>query len=80
MAMFFFRLPHPILCQACQQGNLEAVKIILEAGANPNHFDVNKIAPIHYGAGKIEILKLLHEKGGDINLFDLIRKPHCFMP
>lgn len=38
--MFFFRLPHPILCQACQAGNLEAVKIILEAGANPNHFDV----------------------------------------
>lgn len=39
-SIFFIRLPHPILCQACQAGNLEAVKIILDAGANPNHFDV----------------------------------------
>lgn len=30
------------------------------------------IAPIHYGAGNLEILKLLQEKGGNINLLDLV--------
>lgn len=62
-----------------QEGNLSVVKLLLEAGLNPNIINIQKIdkkdvsflainSAISYG--HIDIVKLLIEYGADLNYFD----------
>lgn len=52
-------------------GNLEAFRILLELGANPNQYKPDGVGPpvwLSAGGGKREALQLLLEYGGDPNL------------
>ena len=57
------------LHEACTHGNLEIVKLLLDAGAGLDERGDNKSTALHCSAqgGHLEILKLLVERGGDYN-------------
>ena len=58
------------LSSATQADNTaDIISILLKAGANPNRFDNEKLAPIHYVAmsNDMELLDLLIEYGADVN-------------
>ena len=45
----------------------------MERGADINAFDYNKWTPLHWAArynNNVDVLKLLIEKGADVNSFD----------
>lgn len=58
--------------EACMVGQLEIVKILLEAGANPYHANIIDELPLHVTAksqkpGSLEIMELLIATGVDVN-------------
>lgn len=57
---------------ACSAGHTDIVKTLLDAGANVNNANANKVTSLHYAASKsrLEICKILIEKGADINARD----------
>jgi len=57
------------LCIASQEGELNIVKLCIEAGVGLNLFYEKKWLPLHLacGDGQLEIVKLLIEHGADIN-------------
>src|SRR4029453_4363438 len=61
--------PVPSLLQACKAGNLDAVRSLLDGGADPNAAMDDGLAPLHYatGTGQVEIAKLLIEKGANVD-------------
>lgn len=55
---------------AMRAQNVEAAKVLLEAGADPNIANEKKITPLAYINGmpeELELLKLMLDKGGDVN-------------
>lgn len=54
---------------AAHDGNLEAVKRLVQAGFPLNAFDEISKTPLHYAAenGHIEVVKFLIEAGADVN-------------
>jgi len=57
-------------------GDIEAVKILLEAGANPNSLDsINGTTPI-FDAWQPEIVKLLIKYGADVNFIKVTGIEH----
>ncbi|RDD36855.1 Serine/threonine-protein phosphatase 6 regulatory ankyrin repeat subunit A [Trichoplax sp. H2] len=50
--------------------NIEAIRFLLENGADPNHLDFSLTTPIHWAAvfGHLDALKLMYEHHGDINI------------
>ncbi len=61
------------LLYASAQGYPRIVRLLLDAGANPNVGNVNRITPLMYGAryGNIEVCKLLLEHGANTDLQDI---------
>ena len=61
--------PDGALIQATKDGNIEAVKQHLAAGADVNARDANGLTPLHGAAflGEKEIVELLIAKGADVN-------------
>ncbi|GAA5911515.1 hypothetical protein JCM6882_000524 [Rhodosporidiobolus microsporus] len=57
---------------AAGEGSLDAVKGFLDSGISPNALDDNSYSPLHAAAswGHADILRLLVERGGNINLAD----------
>lgn len=49
------------LTYAIINGNPEAVKVLLQAGANPNKLHTETISPVAHAIGKEEIIQLLNE-------------------
>ncbi|MBH0096216.1 ankyrin repeat domain-containing protein [Psychrobacter sp. NZS113] len=51
--------------------NVDAAKLLLEAGADPNIPDEKKLTPLAYINGvpeQLDLLKLMLDKGGDVNI------------
>jgi len=55
---------------AIQHDDLEAVKVLLEHGADVNKADAYGNAPLHYAIGNPVMLKVLLEHGADVNKAD----------
>ena len=61
------------LMLACQKGNVEAIKVLLNAGAGSNITDTNGHTWIHYAVASDcskETLQIIIEYGGDVNALD----------
>jgi ankyrin repeat protein len=72
LRMFERGLELPLL-SACQEGNYEVAKVLLEKGADPNKFLMGSWTPIEavfarHQENRYEIAKLLIEYGADVNL------------
>ena len=52
---------------AALYGSPEAVRIVLEAGADPNARNQSQVTPLIFGAYDFEKTRLMVEKGGDVN-------------
>ena len=52
---------------AALYGSTEAVRIVLEAGGDPNARNRSQVTPLMFGAYSFEKTRLLVEKGGDVN-------------
>lgn len=63
-----------MLFLACQESSLEAVKLLVENGANVNENDENDITPLMIAAqnDQFEIGKYLIESGADVNATDTL--------
>jgi len=61
------RLDETPLHYAAVYGSAEAVRILLEAGADPNARNRAQATPLIYAAYSLEKTRLLVEKGGDVN-------------
>ncbi|KAF6788786.1 ankyrin repeat domain-containing protein 52 [Colletotrichum sojae] len=57
---------------ACDKGNLEAVRLVMEAGANIDMVDHRRRTPIYAAShnGHVDVIKVLLEKGADISVAD----------
>ncbi|GAA6034802.1 hypothetical protein JCM8097_009306 [Rhodosporidiobolus ruineniae] len=57
---------------ACAEGNIDAVRGFLDSGISPNQLDDNSYSSLHAASSwnQRDILRLLVERGGDINLTD----------
>ena len=57
---------------AAQAGHLEIVRLLLERGANVNHFDHDDFSPVTSAAraGKWAVVRLLAEHGADFHKWD----------
>jgi ankyrin repeat protein len=60
------------LHSASHNGDLPAVKELLQKGRNPNHFDEGGCTPLHYAAAAnhIEVAKALLAAGAKVNAQD----------
>jgi ankyrin repeat protein len=61
------RLDSTPLHYAALYGSADAVRIVLEAGGDPNARNKSQATPVMYGAYDFEKTRLLVEKGGDVN-------------
>jgi ankyrin repeat protein len=61
------RLDSTPLHGAALYGSADAVRILLDAGADPNARDKSEATPLLYAAYSLEKTRLLVEKGGDVN-------------
>lgn len=61
------RLGMTPLMHAAAFGSVEAVKILLDAGADPKAQDPRGGTALHYGAWDVERVRLLVAKGADVN-------------
>lgn len=57
----FERAPKSMALKATNTGRIEAVRLVLDLGFDPNYID--EIAALHGAAGKVEIVRLLLERG-----------------
>jgi ankyrin repeat protein len=55
------------LYYAAENDNLPALRVLLEAGANPNTRDAYGCTPLHRGAYHADVVRLLLENGADID-------------
>ncbi|KAF6782827.1 ankyrin repeat domain-containing protein 52 [Colletotrichum sojae] len=55
---------------ACDKGNLEAVRLVMEAGANIDMVDHRRRTPIYAAShnGHVDVIKILLEKGADVSV------------
>lgn len=60
--------PNPF-CIAIQNGNVDAVKLLIEQGADADRLDKNGYGPIHYAAygSNCEIMSILIDMKADVN-------------
>jgi ankyrin repeat protein len=65
------------LCRACQLGDIEACKNLIDQGVSVNATDIAGFLPIHYAAsyGSYEIVKLLLEAGSDPGSYLTAKNP-----
>ena len=70
------------LIRAANDGDLEAVTLLLEHGADPTLYMADRQTPIHAVlAGRapepraLELIKLLHDAGTDVNVIALVNHP-----
>jgi ankyrin repeat protein len=61
------RLDWTPLHYAALYGSVEAVRVVLSAGADPNARNRSEATPLMYAAYDLEKTRLLVEKGGDVN-------------
>jgi ankyrin repeat protein len=61
------RLDRTPLHYAAVYGSTEAIRIILEAGGDPNARNKTEATPLMYAAWNLERTRLLVEKGGEVN-------------
>ncbi len=61
------RLDWTPLHYAAVYGSTDAVRILLEAGSDPNAVNTSKATPVMYGAYSLEKTRLLVAKGGNVN-------------
>ncbi len=61
------RLDWTPLHYAAVFGNPASVRILADAGADPNARNTSQATPLMYAAWNLEMTKLLSEKGGDVN-------------
>lgn len=61
------RLDWTPLHYAALYGGADSVRILLEAGADPNARNSSQATPLIYAAYSLEKTRLLVEKGGDVN-------------
>lgn len=61
------RLNSTPLHYAALYGSVEAVKIVLAAGGDPNAKNQSQATPLMYGAYDLEKTRAMVEKGGDVN-------------
>lgn len=61
---------------AARSGHLEIVKLLLDAGANVNHVDLDGFSPVTDAAraGEWNVVKILAEHGGDFDHHDATGK------
>lgn len=61
------------LLSSSAQGYPEIMKVLLDAGANPDISNVLSITPLMYGSryGNVEVCKMLIDYGADLNLQDM---------
>jgi len=58
-----------LLHKACEEGNAEAVRVLLALGANVNAVDHGEYTPLHVAVEKdhLAIVKMLIKKGADLS-------------
>ena len=58
-----------LLHKACEEGNAEAVRVLLALGADVNAADYREYTPLHVAAekGHLAIVKMLIKKGADLS-------------
>lgn len=58
-----------LLHKACEEGNAEAVRVLLALGADVNAADYRQYTPLHVAAerGHLAIVKMLIKKGADLS-------------
>ena len=62
--------------QAAKDGNIEAVKQHLAAGADVNaKNDALEWTPLHFAGGSKEVAELLIANGADVNAVQILKKP-----
>lgn len=61
-----------LIARAAEGGHLNVVRLLLEIGAQPESFDIERRSPIHYAAanGHTDIVSLLLARGVNVNLKD----------
>ena len=67
---------------ACNQGNIDIVRLLLKKGASPNHKPEKNSSPFFYtimGPEKPEIMQLLIDYGLNVNQIDPGQSHHAFM-
>lgn len=59
----------PLVCYCAKRGDYEVVKLLIEAGANPNSLDLNglPLLSILCEVGNLELIKLLIGHGASVN-------------
>ncbi|MGL5704870.1 MAG: ankyrin repeat domain-containing protein [Tannerellaceae bacterium] len=63
-------MDNSVLCDWCRQGNIEGIVALLQAGANPNVYDEEGWAPIHYAVENrnFELAQMLLAAGAEVNV------------
>ena len=71
----FVNLKRTPLHQACEEGKLKIVKLLLEKGADFDRLNYENVSQLFVACGKnLSIVKLLIEKGAKINARDKYNK------
>lgn len=83
---FFMEEPGTPLAKAAHAGNLEQIRVLIAAGANPNEYDASNHTALHWAAagghtpgphrcggeqpGRAEVAAVLIDLGADVNAVD----------
>jgi len=68
-----FREGGTALLFAAQRGHLEAVKVLLDHGADPRSFEtLNRTSALHFAIGYPQIVQALLEHGADVNAQEML--------